>query len=257
MTNISPELLEAVARLVEFLPPEKIRALAKRAAETHGPEGGSVLRAHVTNHAAVAAVNALLVAWQDCAASGAQIEAMLLAGEFVHTRAEAAHRVELVWTGPATTEVPTRQTEQVLLQVINAAKETLHITSFVAYKVTSVVDALNQATARGVKVHLVLELSQSEGGNVDTNSLATMRKNVPQAMLYSWFEKPDGHKASLHAKVAVADHAICLITSANLTQSALEHNMEAGVLLTGGAVPRQMADHLSVLIEQKVVRRVE
>ena len=38
-------------------------------------------------------------------------------------------------------------------------------------------------------------------------------------------------------KVAVADGNTCFITSANLTGYAMERNMEAGVLISGGTFP--------------------
>jgi hypothetical protein len=56
---------------------------------------------------------------------------------------------ELVWTGPTTPFVSARRTEQALLQVIDAAKQTLFVTSFVAYDVSAIVEALNDASTRG------------------------------------------------------------------------------------------------------------
>ena len=46
-----------------------------------------------------------------------------------------------------------------------------------------------------------------------------------------------GRPAVLHAKAAVADESVALVSSANLTQSALSGNMELGVVVRGGSVP--------------------
>jgi phosphatidylserine/phosphatidylglycerophosphate/cardiolipin synthase-like enzyme len=81
-----------------------------------------------------------------------------------------------------------------------------------------------------------------------------MRTLVPTAKLYAWRERAaqfaDGR---VHAKVAVADGDVCFITSANLTGHAMEQNMEAGVLLTGGQIPRLLHEHMQALIDTTMV----
>ncbi|WP_374591473.1 DISARM system phospholipase D-like protein DrmC, partial [Novosphingobium sp.] len=164
---------------------------------------------------------------------------------------------ELVWTGPTTPFVSARRTEQALLQVINAAQQTLFITSFVAYDVSTIVRAMNEAAARGVAISMLLELSQEHGGSISFDAIGKMRALVPAARLYAWRDKAapfsDG---SVHAKVAVADGRMCFITSANLTGYAMEKNMEAGVLISGGHIPRLLDDHLRSLIETNVVSEI-
>ncbi|MGV8617596.1 phospholipase D-like domain-containing protein, partial [Pseudomonas aeruginosa] len=72
-----------------------------------------------------------------------------------------------------------------------------------------------------------------------------MRTLVPSAKLYAWRERAapfaDGR---VHAKVAVADGDVCFITSANLTGHAMEQNMEAGLLISGGHIPQTLEEHL-------------
>ena len=81
-----------------------------------------------------------------------------------------------------------------------------------------------------------------------------MRTLVPDARLYAWTQKADSFAGGrVHAKVAVADDKLCFITSANLTGYAMEKNMEAGVLLTGGHVPRLLHDHLRALVDTRTV----
>jgi phosphatidylserine/phosphatidylglycerophosphate/cardiolipin synthase-like enzyme len=41
----------------------------------------------------------------------------------------------------------------------------------------------------------------------------------------------------MHAKAVVADSHVAFLTSANLTEAALERNMELGVLIRGGMLP--------------------
>lgn len=182
---------------------------------------------------------------------------MLLAACHVFTKATNQQSTELVWTGPTTPFVSARRTEQALLQVINAAEHTLFITSFVAYDISTIVKALNAANDRGVIIVMLLELSQDHGGSITFDAIGKMSTLVPAARLYAWRDKSDPFSdGCVHAKVAVADGRICFITSANLTGHAMEKNMEAGVLITGGQIPRLLDSHLNSLIETKEVTLV-
>lgn len=80
---------------------------------------------------------------------------------------------------------------------------------------------------------------------------------VPAARLYGWLKKTDEFAdCRVRAKVAVADGKVCFITSANLTGYAMERNIEAGILDTGGVVARGLNDHLRSLVETGVISPV-
>ena len=66
-------------------------------------------------------------------------------------------------------------------------------------------------------------------------------------------ESSDG---TVHAKVAIADRNKAFLTSANLTGPALNKNIEAGLLLTGGVIPNQFFSHMIALIDTKVLSLV-
>jgi len=161
--------------------------------------------------------------------------------------------VELVWTGPATGMVPLRHTAQVLTGLIDEAHDRLFLVSFVAYHVDSVIDALRRAIERRVQVSILLEQSKEHGGNVTVDSLAMLKRSLPNAQLYIWVKTtPDGGLGgSVHAKCAVADGVTAFITSANLSDAAMERNMELGVLLRGGQVPDLLDRHLTALVTTK------
>jgi len=81
-----------------------------------------------------------------------------------------------------------------------------------------------------------------------------MKAALPAARLFSWIEKGDGFTGGkVHAKVAVADESLCFVSSANLTGHAMEKNMEAGVLIKGGAMPRNLQRHLEALVTTHVI----
>jgi len=166
--------------------------------------------------------------------------------------------IELVWTGPKTGLIPTRRTEQVILEVIDSAKDDVFLVTYVFYKASSIVDALSAAVGRGVGVDVLLESSSEHGGAVKGDSVRTMAKVVPGATIYIWdpaAKRPDGDvlSASVHAKCVVADKELAFITSANLTSAALERNMELGLLIRGGSVPDRLRSHLAALIEAGII----
>jgi phosphatidylserine/phosphatidylglycerophosphate/cardiolipin synthase-like enzyme len=66
----------------------------------------------------------------------------------------------------------------------------------------------------------------------------------------------DGRTGSLHVKCALADDDHLLISSANLTEFALNLNMELGMLVRGGDIPRRVGAHLRGLIESGVLTAI-
>jgi cardiolipin synthase A/B len=84
-----------------------------------------------------------------------------------------------------------------------------------------------------------------------------MKSALPTVKIFSWIDKDGGFTGGkVHAKVAVADESFCFISSANLTGHAMEKNMEAGVLIRGGATPSSLHRHLEALETTRVIVRV-
>jgi len=51
----------------------------------------------------------------------------------------------------------------------------------------------------------------------------------------------------MHAKLAVADRRVLFVSSANLTQSGVTKNIEAGLLVRGDPAPVRAAEHIDAL----------
>ena len=58
----------------------------------------------------------------------------------------------------------------------------------------------------------------------------------------------------LHAKAVVADEEAAFVTSANLTEAALEWNIEMGLLVRDRALAGSIVKHFRGLIERELVR---
>ena len=174
------------------------------------------------------------------------------------TRKEAD--VQLVWTGPDSRIIPTRRTDQVLMDLIKQAQHNLWIVSFAIYRIDKIMSVIRQAIERGVQVHIIMETEEESEGRLSFDFLKRMKAELgEQPCFYTWpTEKRmvgvNGKRGSLHAKVAVADGKLALISSANLTEFALNLNMEMGVLLRGNDIPLKVERHFEALIAMGVVR---
>ncbi|MCZ4262302.1 DISARM system phospholipase D-like protein DrmC [Limimaricola sp. G21655-S1] len=251
------ELLEVIADIATNTPQGKVEQLGSLITKSSGPLDAVTFDVWTTAPESRSRLKRLIDAWKVLPElSPVELSAMLRAASYVHNKVSNEQSIELVWTGPSSAMVPTRKTEQALLQVINAAQDRLFVTSFVTYKVGSIVDALNKSTARGVNVSILLERSEADGGGVSNDGIGAMKKSVPNAKLYYWANRVDAFSGGkVHAKVAVADENLCFISSANLTGHAMEKNMEAGVLIDGGTTPQKLQRHLEALVTTKQLSR--
>ena len=167
---------------------------------------------------------------------------------------------ELVWTGPSTPVVPVRRTEQVLCDLIHGAERRLTMTSFGIFQVPRLVEELEQALVRGVDLRIVLGDRESHSvQEIDRQRQQLGRVVATQATLLQWppERRPrdeQGHAGLMHAKAAVADSRIAFLTSANLTEAALERNIELGVLIRGGGLPAAIDRVFDALLESGELR---
>ena len=200
-----------------------------------------------------------LLAVAQSGSPGASPEALSLALRAAweaDERRRAEQSIELVWTGPSPPGSTLRRTDQVLLEVIEEARRCLHVVTFAAYRIPRVWASLLAATRRGVDLTIVLESS----GKVAFDPMVAIGADLMlAASVYAWPAEARprdeaGHFGSLHVKCAVADDKHLLVSSANLTDFALELNMELGVSLRGGELPRRVADHLRYLIRAGILR---
>ncbi|NEB12900.1 phosphatidylserine synthase [Streptomyces coelicoflavus] len=160
-------------------------------------------------------------------------------------RARDRVRVRTVWSGPSTPGVPVRATAQVLVDVIDAAHDELLAMTYAARPYPALTRALTAAAERGVRIHVVVETLSGAKGLLAGREPAEAFTSVPGLSIWHWARNPDGHPHSRqHAKLAVADRRTLFLGSANLTESAVHRNIEAGVLVNGGEAPRRAAEHI-------------
>jgi len=255
------DLWDAIGSLASELHPDRVDAVAESIAVLDGP--GSLPKVHQAFGPNIdeTLIGQLKESWAEAPTiSSAEIASALKASCRTANLVRNDESVQLVWTGPESLFVPTRQTQSAILEVIDSAKEDVFLVSYAISGADSILESLNKAAGRGVNVSILLEPSRDEGGNVDVGGIETMKSAVPAAKLYVWSASErsasnPGRKPSVHAKCTVADREYAFITSANLTDAAMGWNMELGVLIRGGSVPATLRDHLQSLIDTKVLGR--
>ena len=203
-----------------------------------------------------ASMERLVSAWQSKCPDqpGSALATTLQGMSYYDTRLRRELQVEPVWTGPRVLAAGMRRTEQVLLEMIGAAQASIWLVAFAAYKVPLVSSALQAAMARGVRLHLVLEDREVSDGKVTFDPLTALAAaGLGRAEVFVWpvDQRPRddrGRHGTLHAKGLVVDDRMAFITSANMTEDALNINMELGVALHVPLAARQIAEQLRRLI---------
>ncbi len=168
-------------------------------------------------------------------------------------------RLELVWTGPVPHGTTLRRTDQALLDLVEGARRSVLLVTFAAYRVKSIHEALVAAADRGVRIDFVFETAEDSQGKMSGDPMAALGPLLAKRChLWVWpAEKrardKDGSAGLLHAKCALADEERLLVSSANFTGKALAYNMELGVLVEGGELPRTVAEHFGELMRDRVL----
>jgi phosphatidylserine/phosphatidylglycerophosphate/cardiolipin synthase-like enzyme len=176
---------------------------------------------------------------------------------------EQKHRdsqsVELVWTGPDGGNVPFRRTEQAILQLLDSAQDRITLVSFAVYSIPNIAKALVKAAQRGVKLTVIVETPDKLGGNNEYSTLRALGSEVEAcSSVYYWPKEnrklSESNKPGiLHVKCAVADGEWLFLSSANLTQQAFTINMELGMLVRGGTMPKRVEQQFERLIQSDIL----
>lgn len=256
------ELARAAAELVAASSPGVAHDLARSMlAESPGlPDAARVRRWTATvaspggRHAAARFFTCWARSAPDCTAEAA---AGVLAGVAeCSDRRSRGEQIEVVWTGPRSGSRPLRRTEQVLLQIVESAKRRLTIASYAVFRIPRIGSALVAAASRGVGVRILIERESDFDTVMAVGTEVARRCELYEWPLASRPTRPDGRPALMHLKCVVADSSVLYVSSANLTEYALDGNMELGLVVRGSAAAAEVERHFDELVANATVRRV-
>jgi len=164
----------------------------------------------------------------------------------------------IAWTGPSLAKTEFPRIEQALYDMVSGAKKNITLVTFAASRIQELKKLLSSAISRGVAVRLILEFEDASGGQLSIDALRAFKGlDSTKISIYLWptdkREKNErGMPGKLHAKAAVADDMV-LISSANLTQDALNRNMELGVIIHNHSLAQKLEKHFDSLIDSGVL----
>lgn len=238
---------EACLRLTESLPASLVESLIRDLRACRKPS--------MPNPSYQGRVDEFLQRWNEKSSDLAPMLEVALAAK------RLAPTTELVWTGPPTTVVPVRRTEQVLCDLIRCAERRFTIASFGVFQIPRLVSELELMLKRGVALRILLGDRESATKSLIERQLLQLGYVVTgQASILQWpsEQRPrdeQGRAGLMHMKMAVADSQLAFLSSANLTQAAFERNMELGVLFRGGHIPGSIEQLIDALIESRELHR--
>lgn len=176
---------------------------------------------------------------------------------------------DLVWSGPDAPGVYARNTRQVYEELIEGAQRSLWLSSYAYFDgpATFASLALQMEEREALSVKLLLNIQRPRG---DTTTAADLVARFavkfwttdwpgrihPEVYYAPSSLEMGGLRSVLHAKVIVADDEKLFVTSANLTEAAFDHNIEAGLLVRDGVLALSMVRHFAGLVESGVLKRL-
>ena len=170
--------------------------------------------------------------------------------------------INLIWTGPKTEHFTLRRIDQTLLDIIRSCTDEVFLVSFAVYKIPPLISEIEGAIQRGVRFRFLLETPETSNGTMSHDprlSFSSLISDNSDFYIWPHENRPmsvKGNRGVLHAKIAIGDEKHLLISSANLTQHAMEINMEMGVYIENGDLPGNVGQHFTELIRKEEIIRL-
>jgi phosphatidylserine/phosphatidylglycerophosphate/cardiolipin synthase-like enzyme len=190
----------------------------------------------------------------------------LAAAAWVRTLEETALRTsrpDLVWSGPEVPGVHARDTRQVYNELLGSAERAVWVSTYAYFDGPRAFEVLAKRMDEkpDLRAKILLNIQRRHGDTTTTPDLVRRfadrfwKKDWPGVSTPMVFYdprslEPEGPGGVLHAKAVVADDECVFITSANLTEAALDRNFEVGLLVRDRALATSLASHFRLLIER-------
>ena len=196
--------------------------------------------------------------------SGRAAAAWLRAVEQARARSPSP---DLVWSGPEVAGLHARDTRRVYEELLGAARRSIWASTYVYFDGPRAFATLaaRMDAIPDLRVTLLLNIQRKRGDTTAPDQL--VRRFADQFWASDWpgvarprvYYDPrsldvDGPAGVLHAKAVVADGEAVFTTSANLTDAALDRNIELGVLIRDRALAASVTSHFQELIDREALR---
>ena len=173
---------------------------------------------------------------------------------------------DLVWSGPEVPGLHARDTRRVYGELIGGVERSLWIATFAYFDGPRIFADLARRieAVPALQVKLLLNIQRRRGDTTRAESLVCRfadsfwgtdwpGSSRPAVFYDPRSLEPHGPAGVLHAKAVVADGEVVFVTSANLTDAALDRNIELGILLRDRALATSVSSHFQGLIDGKLL----
>lgn len=178
-------------------------------------------------------------------------------------------RPDLVWSGPEVAGLHARDTRRVYDELLGSAERSLWVSTYVYFDGPKAFEVLARRmdAVHALQVTLLLNIQRKRGDTTGAEQL--VRRFAERLWRLEWPGRsrphvfydpraldPDAPGGVLHAKAVVADDEAVFITSANLTEAALDRNIELGLLVRDRALAASISAHFRGLIDRGMLSRL-
>ena len=177
---------------------------------------------------------------------------------------------DLVWSGLETRGLHARRTRGVFDSLLGGAKESLLVTTFAFFDGPVAFRRLSERMDQNPELTTTLLLNIQRDRDDRTSSADSLVRRFtnrfwneewpgvrrPKVFYDPRSLEPGAPAGVLHAKVVVADSLSVFVTSANLTEAALDRNIEIGLLARDRALAASVTGHFDALIHDGGLARL-
>jgi hypothetical protein len=175
-------------------------------------------------------------------------------------------RPDLVWSGPEVPGLHARDTRRVFDELLGSAQRSVWASTYAYFDGPRAFHVLahRMEEQAAVNVILLLNIQRKRGDTTAADHL--VRRFADRFWSIDWpgssrptvFYDPralelEGPAGVLHAKAIVVDDEVVFITSANLTEAALDRNIELGLLVRDRALAVSVSTHFRTLIDRRLL----
>jgi len=174
---------------------------------------------------------------------------------------------DLVWSGPEVLGLHARDTRRVYEELLGGAERSVLASTYVFFDGPKAFEILARRMdeRHGLSVTLLLNIQRKRGDTTAADQL--VRRFADRFWNSEWpgsarplvFYDPralesEGPVGVRHAKAVVVDHEAVFVTSANLTEAALDRNIEMGLFVRDRPLAASVSSHFRGLIDRKLLR---
>jgi len=192
------------------------------------------------------------------------------AAAWIRTVDESTSRIpspDLVWSGPEVPGLHARDTRQVYQELLGSVERSIWLSTYAFFDGPKAFEVLahRMDAASELDVTLLLNIQRRKGDTTAPEQL--VRRFADRFWQTDWPGKSrprvyydprslelDGPAGVLHAKAVVADDEAVFVTSANLTEAALDRNIEMGLLVRDRALAASVLSHFRGLIDRSLLQ---